>query len=105
MRVGGRDRFLRLAGACVCAVGISILSASPGLAKYASVIMDAETGRVVYAVNENTRNYPASPDSLTGVASGDVRFTPESRHRDGCRFTSACDPKRTLRRAALDVRK
>ena len=60
MRVGGRDRFLRLAGACVCAVGISVLSASPGLAKYASVIMDAETGRVVYAVNENTRNYPAS---------------------------------------------
>ena len=24
-----------------------------------------------------------------------VRFTPESRHRDGRRFTSACDPKRT----------
>ncbi len=23
-----------------------------------------------------------------------VRFTPESRHRDGCRFTSANDPKR-----------
>ncbi len=60
MRVGGRDRFLRLARACVCAVGISVLSASPGLAKYASVIMDAETGRVVHAVNANTRNYPAS---------------------------------------------
>ncbi len=25
-----------------------------------------------------------------------VRFTPESRHRDGCRFTSACDPKQTF---------
>ena len=60
MRVYGRDRFLRLAAACVCAVGISVLSASPGLAKYASVIMDAETGRVVHAVNANTRNYPAS---------------------------------------------
>ena len=60
MRVDGRDRFLRLAAACVCAVGISVLSASPGLAKYASIIMDAETGRVVHAVNANTRNYPAS---------------------------------------------
>ena len=60
MRVDGRDRFLRLVAACVCAAGISVLSASPGLAKYASVIMDAETGRVVHAVNANTRNYPAS---------------------------------------------
>ncbi|MFQ5619482.1 MAG: D-alanyl-D-alanine carboxypeptidase family protein [Rhodospirillales bacterium] len=60
MRVDGRDRLLRLAAACVCAVGISVLSASPGLAKYASVIMDADTGRVVHAVNANTRNYPAS---------------------------------------------
>ena len=60
MRVDGRDRFLHLAAACVCAAGISVLSASPGLAKYASVIMDAETGRVVHAVNANTRNYPAS---------------------------------------------
>ena len=25
-----------------------------------------------------------------------VRFTPESRHRDRCRFTSACDPVRTF---------
>ena len=25
-----------------------------------------------------------------------VRFTPESRHRDGCRFTPACDPKQKL---------
>lgn len=60
MRVDGRDRFLRVAAACVCAVGVSFLSASPGLAKYASVVMDAETGRVVHAVNANTRNYPAS---------------------------------------------
>ena len=60
MRVDGRDRFRRLAAACVWAVGVFVLSASPGLAKYASVIMDAETGRVVHAVNANTRNYPAS---------------------------------------------
>ncbi len=27
-----------------------------------------------------------------------VRSTPESRQQDGCRFTSACDPKRTFSR-------
>ncbi len=41
--------------------------------------------------------------SLTGVASGDVRFTPESGHKWLGRGMSAFDPKRTLRRAALDV--
>ena len=35
-------------------------------------------------------------DSLTGVASGDVRFTPESRHKRRVRLMSANDPKRTL---------
>ncbi len=35
-------------------------------------------------------------DSLTGVASGDVRFTPESGHSGGSRKTSANDPKRTF---------
>ena len=34
-----------------------------------------------------------------------VRFTPESRHSEGYRKTSAFDLKRTLRQAALDVRK
>ncbi len=35
-------------------------------------------------------------DSLTGVASGDVRFTPESGHSHGSRKRSAYDPKRTF---------
>ncbi len=35
-------------------------------------------------------------DSLTGVASGDVRFTPESRHKRRVRLMSANDPKRTF---------
>ncbi len=34
-----------------------------------------------------------------------VRFTPESRPFSSLAFMSANDPKRTLRRAALDVRK
>ncbi|MBT6960661.1 MAG: D-alanyl-D-alanine carboxypeptidase, partial [Rhodospirillaceae bacterium] len=32
----------------------------PALAKYASVVIDAETGRVYHEVNADTRNYPAS---------------------------------------------
>lgn len=36
------------------------LFATPALAKYASFVMDAETGRVLHEVNADTRNYPAS---------------------------------------------
>lgn len=32
----------------------------PASAKYASLVMDANTGRVLHAVNADTRNYPAS---------------------------------------------
>jgi len=37
-----------------------ILSASPVAAKYASLVMDAETGRILHQTNADTRNYPAS---------------------------------------------
>ena len=32
----------------------------PAFAKYASLVMDAETGRVIHEINADTRNYPAS---------------------------------------------
>ena len=35
-------------------------NAHPALAKYASLVIDAETGRVIHEVNADTRNYPAS---------------------------------------------
>ncbi len=37
-------------------------------------------------------------DSLTGVASGDVRFTPESGRFEPTPWMSAYDPKRTFQR-------
>lgn len=37
-----------------------IFAALPAQAKYASLVMDAETGRVLHEVNADTRNYPAS---------------------------------------------
>ncbi|MGY9003187.1 MAG: D-alanyl-D-alanine carboxypeptidase, partial [Rhodospirillales bacterium] len=43
-----------LAGLCFLASLTSVQ------AKYASFVMDAETGRVLYQKNADTRNYPAS---------------------------------------------
>jgi D-alanyl-D-alanine carboxypeptidase len=37
-----------------------LVTASPAAAKYASLVLDADSGRVVHAVNADTRNYPAS---------------------------------------------
>jgi D-alanyl-D-alanine carboxypeptidase len=39
--------------------GVTLAPAS-ALARYASIVVDAETGQVLHAVNADTRNYPAS---------------------------------------------
>jgi D-alanyl-D-alanine carboxypeptidase len=44
----------------VAALTLTAMSASPAFAKYAALIMDAETGRIFKAVEPDTRNYPAS---------------------------------------------
>ncbi|MAF95361.1 MAG: D-alanyl-D-alanine carboxypeptidase [Rhodospirillaceae bacterium] len=36
------------------------LGPQPAFAKYASLVLDAETGRVIHEINADTRNYPAS---------------------------------------------
>ena len=45
---------------CLLALAAALLTAAPAQAKYASVVIDAETGEVLHAKNSNTRNYPAS---------------------------------------------
>ncbi|MDJ0981468.1 MAG: serine hydrolase [Kiloniellales bacterium] len=45
---------------CFLALAAAMLTAAPAQAKYASVVIDAETGEVLHAKNSNTRNYPAS---------------------------------------------
>ena len=40
--------------------GLLVWGAAPAFAKYASLVMDAETGRVIHEINADTRNYPAS---------------------------------------------
>ncbi|HSR73133.1 MAG TPA: D-alanyl-D-alanine carboxypeptidase family protein, partial [Kiloniellales bacterium] len=39
---------------------LAVLSASPAQARYASIVMDFETGTVLHETNADTRNYPAS---------------------------------------------
>jgi len=39
---------------------VLFLTATPATAKYASLILDADSGRALHAVNADTRNYPAS---------------------------------------------
>lgn len=39
---------------------LTVLGAQPAAAKYASLVMDAETGRILHQTNADTRNYPAS---------------------------------------------
>ena len=57
---GGPRARTGLAAVPLAAAFLLGLAATPVQAKYASLIMDAETGRVLHAVNADTRNYPAS---------------------------------------------
>lgn len=47
---------------CFVAAFLAVLltAATPAMAKYASIVVDADTGEVLHAVNADTRNYPAS---------------------------------------------
>ena len=38
----------------------ALFVSSPASAKYASLVLDVETGRIIHAINADTRNYPAS---------------------------------------------
>jgi len=53
----GRSRLLCL---LVFVIVSPILFAHPGNAKYASIVIDGQNGRVLHATNADTRNYPAS---------------------------------------------
>ncbi len=49
-----------LAAAALVLLAALVLSPGQAAAKYASLVIDAETGEVLHAVNADTRNYPAS---------------------------------------------
>jgi D-alanyl-D-alanine carboxypeptidase len=56
MAVSARRRL----GVCLTAALLVLAAAMPAEAKYASVVMDADTGQVIHEINADTRNYPAS---------------------------------------------
>ena len=53
-------------GFCAALVlsAIAVLVPATSHAKYASIVVDAKTGKISHGVNENTRNYPASLTKL-----------------------------------------
>lgn len=55
-----RARLTGLALAVLALLAGVMAGASHAQARYASYVMDMDTGRVLHAVNANTRNYPAS---------------------------------------------
>ena len=60
MRHGIMRIMRRTAPAIFLAAILIFASVIPGQAKYASLVMDAESGRVLYEKNADTRNFPAS---------------------------------------------
>ena len=55
---------MRKAVTITCALAAVLLSFTvlhtPAFARYAAIVLDADTGRVLHAANPDTRNYPAS---------------------------------------------
>ncbi len=63
--VGSGDRRKRnaFAGLALSALALAagpLLSPAPAQARYAAIVIDADTGAVLHTVNADTRNYPAS---------------------------------------------
>ncbi len=51
---------LKRAGWILVFLAVQLIVVPQALARYASIVIDAETGQVLYEVNADTRNYPAS---------------------------------------------
>ena len=75
------------------AAGVAASVPAPAQARYASFVMDAQTGQVLHAANANTRNYPASLTKMMtlymtfrALDRGELRFDqrlPVSRRAQG----------------------
>jgi len=56
----GRQRLRPLSLVLLTAFALLLTLSAPAQAKYASLVIDADTGQVLHSVNADTRNYPAS---------------------------------------------
>ncbi len=99
-----------LAASAVMAVLLVLFSTSPALAKYASIIVDADTGVVLHEVNADTRNYPASLTKMmtlymTFAALDDGRLTLDQKLRTSRRASGQAPSKLGLKKGeTLTVR-
>lgn len=59
-QLAGFKAFCRLSFLSFAVLVLLAIVASPAQAKYASYVIDADTGEVLHGINEDTRNYPAS---------------------------------------------
>ncbi|MEE9317356.1 MAG: D-alanyl-D-alanine carboxypeptidase family protein [Rhodospirillales bacterium] len=85
------------------AIVLMALGASPVHAKYASLVMDAETGRVIHQINPDTRNYPASLTKMMTIyiifeALDSQLWTPRTRLRVSARAARQPASRLGLRR-------
>lgn len=76
----------------------------PALAKYASIVIDTETGAVLHEVNADTRNYPASLTKIMTLymvfeALGDGRLTLDDKLQVSVRATHQPPSKLSLKPA------
>ena len=81
-----------IAALAVCGF-FAVASAQPAQAKYASMVVDADTGEVLHSVNADNRNYPASLTKLMTlyllfdqIEAGKIKLTdrmPVSAHAAG----------------------
>ena len=79
------------------------LGASPVHAKYASLVMDAETGRVIHQINADTLNYPASLTKMMTIyiifeSLDSQLWTPRTRLRISARAARQPSSRLGLRR-------
>jgi len=58
--VGLRPRRISSFLATIVLASFAVVTAHPAAAKYASLVLDVESGRVLHQINADTRNYPAS---------------------------------------------
>lgn len=59
-RMGTYDTLRLLAASLALLMAVLLFAPNPAHAKYASLVIDAQTGDVLHEINADTRNYPAS---------------------------------------------
>ena len=55
-----KSKMCRAAYLCLLAVMVAVIDTSAAAAKYASIVIEADSGKILHATNPDTRNYPAS---------------------------------------------